>query len=65
MKFVAGEPGRRGKLTEIQDWSTSSPRSAAYVLWDGGTKNLYRVGFEGMVGYFYRTFNDFILTLIF
>ena len=44
-----GEPGRRGKITEIQDWSTSSPRSAAYVLWDGGTKNLYRVGFEGMV----------------
>jgi len=44
-----GEPGRRGKITEIQDWSASSPRSAAYVLWDGGAKNLYRVGFEGMV----------------
>jgi E3 ubiquitin-protein ligase mind-bomb len=41
--------GRRGKLTEIQDWSATSPRSAAYVIWDTGTKNLYRVGFEGMV----------------
>lgn len=48
---------RRGKVCEIQDWSTmsSSVRSAAYVQWDsiscanGGSKNLYRVGFEGMV----------------
>uniref|UniRef100_UPI00358E1CC6 E3 ubiquitin-protein ligase MIB1-like n=1 Tax=Myxine glutinosa TaxID=7769 RepID=UPI00358E1CC6 len=39
---------RRGKATEIQDWSAASPRSAAYVLWDNGAKNLYRVGFEGM-----------------
>lgn len=43
-----GGNGRRGKATEIQDWSASSPRSAAYVLWDSGAKNLYRVGFEGM-----------------
>ncbi|XP_066272663.1 E3 ubiquitin-protein ligase MIB1-like isoform X1 [Branchiostoma lanceolatum] len=43
-----GGNGRRGKVTEIQDWSASSPRSAAYVLWDNGAKNLYRVGFEGM-----------------
>ena len=34
----------------IQDWSAASPRSAAYVLWDNVAKNLYRVGFEGMVG---------------
>lgn len=48
---------RRGKVCEIQDWSamSSSVRSAAYVQWDsisntnGGCKNLYRVGFEGMV----------------
>ena len=33
----------------LQDWSAASPRSAAYVLWDNGAKNLYRVGFEGMV----------------
>ena len=33
----------------VQDWSAASPRSAAYVLWDNGAKNLYRVGFEGMV----------------
>lgn len=36
-------------MTEIQDWSAASPHSAAYVLWDNGAKNLYRVGFEGMV----------------
>ncbi|XP_049314109.1 E3 ubiquitin-protein ligase mind-bomb isoform X1 [Bactrocera dorsalis] len=39
---------RRGKVNEIQDWSSASPRSAAYVVWDNGAKNLYRVGFEGM-----------------
>ncbi|KAG1650958.1 E3 ubiquitin-protein ligase mib1 [Nymphon striatum] len=43
-----GGNGRRGKVTEIQDWSAASPRSAAYVIWDNGAKNLYRVGFEGM-----------------
>nr|CAG4644619.1 EOG090X02DA [Leptodora kindtii] len=43
-----GGNGRRGKVTEIQDWSATSPRSAAYVIWDNGAKNLYRVGFEGM-----------------
>lgn len=44
-----GGNGRRGKVNEIQDWSAASPRSAAYVIWDNGAKNLYRVGFEGMV----------------
>ena len=44
-----GGNGRRGKVSEIQDWSAASPRSAAYVIWDNGAKNLYRVGFEGMV----------------
>ncbi|XP_005102534.2 E3 ubiquitin-protein ligase MIB1 [Aplysia californica] len=43
-----GGNGRRGKVTEVQDWSAASPRSAAHVLWDNGAKNLYRVGFEGM-----------------
>ncbi|XP_060659576.1 LOW QUALITY PROTEIN: E3 ubiquitin-protein ligase mind-bomb [Drosophila nasuta] len=43
-----GGVGRRGKVNEIQDWSSASPRSAAYVIWDNGSKNLYRVGFEGM-----------------
>ena len=42
-----GGNGRRGKVTEVQDWSAASPRSAAYVIWDNGAKNLYRVGFEG------------------
>lgn len=43
-----GGNGKRGKVTEIQDWSAASPRSAAYVIWDNGSKNLYRIGFEGM-----------------
>ncbi|KAL1124500.1 hypothetical protein AAG570_001126 [Ranatra chinensis] len=43
-----GGMGRRGKVSEVQDWSAASPRSAAYVVWDNGAKNLYRVGFEGM-----------------
>ena len=46
--FQDGGNGRRGKVTEIQDWSAASPRSAAYIIWDTGAKNLYRVGFEGM-----------------
>ena len=36
-------------IKTLQDWSAASPRSAAYVLWDNAAKNLYRVGFEGMV----------------
>ncbi|KAG5673289.1 hypothetical protein PVAND_003349 [Polypedilum vanderplanki] len=43
-----GGNGRRGKVIEIQDWAATSPRSAAYVSWDNGAKNLYRVGYEGM-----------------
>ncbi|XP_014247997.1 E3 ubiquitin-protein ligase MIB1 [Cimex lectularius] len=43
-----GGNGRRGKVNDLQDWSAASPRSAAYVVWDNGSKNLYRVGFEGM-----------------
>ena len=48
--YCLGGHGRKGRVTEVQDWTQSSPRSAAYVMWDVGTKNLYRVGFEGMVG---------------
>lgn len=29
----------------------NTPRSAAYIIWDNGNKNLYRCGFEGMVIY--------------
>jgi E3 ubiquitin-protein ligase mind-bomb len=43
-----GGNGRRGKVLEVQDWAATSPRSAAYVCWDNGAKNLYRVGYEGM-----------------
>ena len=48
--IVPGGPGHKGKVTEVQDWSANFPRSAAYIIWDNGAKNLYRVGFEGMVG---------------
>ena len=33
----------------VQDWSASTPQSAAYVVWDNGVKNLYRMGVDGMV----------------
>lgn len=40
---------RTGKVIEIQDWSVTTPRSAASVQWEAtGTRNMYRVGFEGM-----------------
>ena len=41
--------GHKGKVTEVMDWSPTSIRSGAYVVWDNGKKNLYRVGYEGMV----------------
>ena len=47
--IAAGGEGRKGKVTEIQDWNSTTPCSAAFVVWDNGSKNLYRVGFEGMV----------------
>ena len=27
----------------------SDPRSAAYIIWDSGIRNMYRVGYEGMM----------------
>ena len=45
----AGGEGRKGKVTEAQDWNSTTPCSAVFVVWDNGSKNLYRVGFEGMV----------------
>jgi E3 ubiquitin-protein ligase mind-bomb len=40
---------KRGKVTEIKDWNVNSVHSAAYVIWDNGNKNLYRLGVDGMV----------------
>ena len=42
--------GQKGRVLEIRDWNKNSYQSAAYVQWDDGTKNLYRVGVNGMVG---------------
>ena len=47
--LTSGGVGKRGKVVDIQDWCPTATRSAAYIIWDSGTKNLYRVGFEGMV----------------
>ena len=44
-----GGSGSKGKVLQIQDWTSTSPRSGAYVVWDNGVKNLYRMGYEGMV----------------
>uniref|UniRef100_A0A5S6Q828 RING-type E3 ubiquitin transferase n=1 Tax=Trichuris muris TaxID=70415 RepID=A0A5S6Q828_TRIMR len=44
-----GGAGGRGRIRDIQEWSKDYPRSAAYVVWDSGSQNLYRVGFDGMV----------------
>lgn len=53
---ISATPLKRGKVYEIHDWSalSGSVRSAAYVHWEnssssGTARNLYRVGFEGMV----------------
>ena len=43
-----GGKGKKGKITEVQSWNSTKPRSAAYVLWDNGDRNLYRIGFDGM-----------------
>jgi E3 ubiquitin-protein ligase mind-bomb len=43
-----GGSGNKGKVLQIQDWTSTAPRSAAYVAWDNGVKNLYRLGYEGM-----------------
>ena len=45
----AGGSGSKGKVLQVQDWSASTPQSAAYVVWDSGVKNLYRMGVDGMV----------------
>ena len=47
--LAPGGVGKRGKVVDTQDWCPTATRSAAYIIWDNGTKNLYRVGFEGMV----------------
>ncbi|CAF1398630.1 unnamed protein product [Didymodactylos carnosus] len=44
-----GDDSKRGKITDLQDWSKTHPRSGVYVIWDNNRENLYRVGFEGMV----------------
>lgn len=49
-----GGVGHKGKVTEVADWSTSSFRSGAYVMWESGKKNLYRLGFEGRVSGHWR-----------
>lgn len=42
-----GGAGKRGRVESIKNWSATCPRSAVFVIWDSGVKNLYRIGFEG------------------
>jgi E3 ubiquitin-protein ligase mind-bomb len=39
----------KGKVAEIRDWNESSFQSGVYVVWDDGSRNLYRLGYNGMV----------------
>lgn len=43
-----GGKGRKGKITDIQGWNPKFPNSGAYVLWDTGERNLYRIAHNGM-----------------
>lgn len=53
---------KHGKIIEIQDWSKTHPRSAAYVVWDNDRENLYRAGFNGMVSFTFEIRNLLIQT---
>jgi len=63
VSLIPGGVGKRGKVVDVQDWCPTATRSAAYVIWDNGTKNLYRVGFEGMVSVIAVCVCVFICTL--
>lgn len=39
----------KGKVVSIRDWNETSFQSGALVQWENGCKNLYRLGFNGMV----------------
>jgi hypothetical protein len=41
--------GLKGKVIEVCDWNKSSFQSGIIVAWDDGTKNLCRLGYNGMV----------------
>ena len=45
-----GGDGHKGKVTKVESWTSTCPQSGAYVVWENGVENLYRIGFEGMVG---------------
>ena len=45
-----GGDGHKGKVTKVEGWTSICPRSGAFVVWENGVENLYRIGFEGMVG---------------
>ena len=52
---------KKGKVIDIRDWNKNSLYSSAYVMWDNGTKNIYRVGFGGMVRLKIKNENEFKL----
>ncbi len=62
----SGGEGKKGKVTAIECWSPSYPRSGVFVVWDNAVKNLYRVGFEGMVSFVtnnYYSYYNIVLSL--
>jgi hypothetical protein len=50
--------GIKGRVIELRDWNNNSFNSAAYVQWEDNSKNLYRLGHNGMVIIF--KFSNFI-----
>ena len=44
-----GGCGKRGKVVGIEHWNESSHHSGAMVEWDHGSRNMYRLGYEGKV----------------
>lgn len=44
-----GGEGHKGKVSKLENWNSTCPRSAVSVIWEHGVENLYRIGFEGMV----------------
>ena len=39
----------KGKVIEVQNWNKDSFYSAVFVEWENGIRNLYRMGYKGMV----------------
>ncbi|CAF0858490.1 unnamed protein product [Brachionus calyciflorus] len=43
------ETNSKGTVLLIKNWNIKSPLSSAYIKWDNGNENLYRLGYQGMI----------------